>query len=223
MTDHLSARAATAPAAAPARPTAAAMGGRRRIHGGWVAMVVAGLVAAVANVALLTDRGPSATVVVIEGNIPPGTPVEALAFHTAELGIDDPGAMNLVTPEQLSGGLTGLVTAGRLGDGSVLRADDLRIPPDDVPAAMSIPVERARAVGGAVVVGDVVDVIAEVDDEVVVVVDGAAVLDVVVPDTGLGASGTGHALTLAVTDEEALALSAALRTGPLDVIRTDGG
>ncbi len=215
MTDPASATL-TRPAPAAAAPVSR----RGRLHGGWVVMVLAGVLAAAANIAVLTGGGPTALVVVVQGDVPPGTPVAALTFREAEVGIDNPAEMNLVTADQLAGALDGLVTAVRLADGSVLRADDLRIPPDDAPAAMSVPVEATRAVGGAIAVGDVVDVIAEVDDAVVVVVDGADVLDVIAPTSGLGAAGTGHALTLAVTDEEALALSAALRTGPLDVIRS---
>ena len=79
--------------------------------------------------------------------------------------------------------------------------------------------DRARGLVGA---GDVVDVLAEVDDVVVVIVDDAEVLDVATGGEGF-ASGSSLAVVLSVDEDDAIALSTAMRDSELDIVRTAGG
>ena len=88
---------------------------------------------------------------------------------------------------------------------------------------MSLPIPAEHAVGGRLVAGDRVDVIAVRDGRATYLVTAAPVL--AVPDgdarAGLGAL-RAFAVTLAVDDAEALRLAAALRTDDLEVIRSTG-
>ncbi|WP_370324894.1 RcpC/CpaB family pilus assembly protein [Euzebya sp.] len=199
-------------------PDAAPGRARRPLHGGWVLMVAAGLIAAVANYALLTGDDPTTAVVVVEVAAPAGTPVEDLAVAARPVPIDDPAANLLVVESQMAS-LAGTVTTARLEAGTMLRITDLRVPAGEGRGAMSLPVDPARAAGGLIVPGDVVDVIAGDDEEVDYVVTAVEVLDVREPGSGVGQIGGSHAITVSVDADQALALAAALRAGDIDVVR----
>lgn len=92
---------------------------------------------------------------------------------------------------------------------------------------VSVPVDLARSVGGRLVPGDEVDVVATfgtgTDSYTALVVSGARVLAHDRAKGGLSAGG-GDVLTLAVRDRtEALALTHAFTAGQLNLIRTTGG
>lgn len=184
-------------------------------------MVAAGLIAAVANYALLSSGDPVVDVVVVQADAPAGTPVEDLVVATRALPFEDPGAHHLMTEAQL-GSVDGTVTVGRLQAGVILRPSDLRVPAGEGLGAMSIPVDHTRAAGGLIAAGDAVDVIAGDDDGVVYVVTGVEVLDVLQPGTGVGQVGGTYAVTVSVDPDQALALAAALRQGDVDVVRARG-
>jgi Flp pilus assembly protein CpaB len=89
---------------------------------------------------------------------------------------------------------------------------------------MSIPVEAAHAVGGALAAGDRLDVI-EVDEggQARYVVSGVEVLAVNRPDSGvIGAAGSSSSLTVAVDARQALRLAAAIRGQRFEVVRSTG-
>lgn len=186
-------------------------------------MAVAGLVAAVANLAVLTGGSDLVEVVVVAQDTPPGTPVAQVAVRTTALPGQGDHVERLVTPTMLEGDLADLATGQRLAAGSLLRQDDLEAVATTGAGAMSIPIDPGRAVGGSLVRGDVVDVLAAVDGEVVAIVDGADVLAVTAGGGGLGGASAGHAVTLSVSDEQAMSLSRAMRAGELDLVRTTGG
>ena len=87
---------------------------------------------------------------------------------------------------------------------------------------MSVPIDAGRAVAGAIAPGDVVDVLAEVDEDVVVIVDDAEVLDVASGGEGFASAST-LAVVLSVDEDDAIALSTAMRRSELDIVRTAGG
>jgi Flp pilus assembly protein CpaB len=89
---------------------------------------------------------------------------------------------------------------------------------------MSIPVEAAHAVGGALAVGDRLDVI-QVDEggQARYVVSGAEVLAVNRPDSGvIGAAASSSSLTVAVDARQALRLAAAIRGQRFELVRSTG-
>jgi Flp pilus assembly protein CpaB len=184
-------------------------------------MIAAGVIAAAANYALLTADDPSTEVVVLASAAPPGTPVAELDLQVTSLAIDDPQQHGLVDRATLDQ-LLGTTTTGRLAQGALLRVDDLRSPQADDARAMSLPIGTARAVGGLLQPGDRVDVIAGGADGADYVARDLAVLDVGEGGGGL-AGAAGYAVTVSVDADEALRLARALRTGDLDLVRTEAG
>lgn len=192
---------------------------RRPLNGGWVLMIGAGLLAAVANYTVLTWDEPTTEVVVLTEGAPAGTAVSDLQYAAERVAIDDPGRHQLTGPSHLPS-LTGMVTAIRLEAGVMLRRTDLRVPAGTGLGTMSLPVDRTRAVGGLLAAGDRVDVIAALDGPADYVATDLDVIDVVIPGTGVGQPGDGHAVTVAVDSRQAVALARALRAGDIDVVRT---
>jgi Flp pilus assembly protein CpaB len=87
--------------------------------------------------------------------------------------------------------------------------------------AMSIPVDRARAVNGDLAPGDRVDVVVAGDDAVSIVVADAEVLGVD-DDDALGARRGEVRVTLAVDARESQLLAAALADGDFVLTRVTG-
>lgn len=199
--------------------------GRRPLNGGWVLMVAAGLVAAVTNFALLTIDEPPSDVRVVTAAAPAGTPLSELSTSVEQVQLDNP-EQYLLAGSALPDG--DLVTAVPLDAGVMLRSSDLRTAVGSVAGAMSIPVPQSRAAGGLLVPGDRVDVIAPRQGggesvSVAYVVTDVTVLGVSSPGEGLGASGTGYAVTVEVDADQALLIAAAIEGGSLDVVRTARG
>lgn len=197
---------------------------RRRLHGGWALMVAAGLIAAVANYALLTGGDPGTRVAVLTADAPVGTPVGDLQIEMRAVPLPDPGA-HLLADQRVLDSLEGQVTAAALPAGVLLRATDLRVPGGEGEGAMSLPVDASRSVGGLLQPGDVVDVIAGEEAAALVARDLQVIA---VGDAGGGALGSvgGSSITVSVDADQALALAQALREGPIDLVRTaraDGG
>ena len=88
--------------------------------------------------------------------------------------------------------------------------------------AMSLPLDINRAVGGELAVGDRVDVIGVDDAGPHYIATDVEVLDVPGARAGTFGATDGFAVTLAVDDEQALALAGALAEGELHVLRSTG-
>lgn len=195
---------------------------RRPLNGGWTLMIAAGLIAAVTNYALLTMDDATVAVAVLDADAPAGTPLEQLDIRMADMVIEDPHAHRLADDAALEA-LAGQVTATRLEAGVLLRTSDLRVPSGEGLAAMSLPIDTARAVGGLLQAGDRVDVIAGADEAADYVVRDVQVIEVSAASAGLGGVSGAYAVTLSVDGAQALQLARALRAGDLDIVRTEGG
>lgn len=119
--------------------------------------------------------------------------------------------------------LRGSVATRTIASGEPLLDSDLRTV--DTPAglrAMSIPLDVNRAVGGELAVGDRVDVIGLDGRGPHYIATDLEVLDVPGARASTFGATTGYAVTLAVDDEQALALAGALEHGDLHVLRSTG-
>lgn len=213
QTTQITGEGTTASSGAPSRRV------RGPLNGGWVLMIGAGLLAAIANYAVLTMDAPTAEVVVVDQTAPAGTPVSQLRVSVQRLAITDPSRHGLAVGPQLPA-LAEMVTAQRLDAGVMLRHSDVRPSAGSESGAMSIPVDATRAAGGGLQSGDQIDVIADSGGTADYVATGLDVLDVVIPGTGVGQTGGGYAVTVAVDAEQAVALARALRAGEIDLVRT---
>lgn len=193
-----------------------------RLSTGHVLMVLAGVVAAVANYAALTQGEARTTVLVADTEIAAGDPLEPDALSVAEIDAGGPLADRLVAASERAH-LADAVAAARVEPGEPLRRSDVQ----DAAApgeqrAMSVPVEAAHAVGGALRPGDRVDVIETGDAEAAYLVTDAEVL--AVPERGDSSLEglSGFSVTIAVSANEALQLAEAVHEGELDVVRATG-
>lgn len=86
---------------------------------------------------------------------------------------------------------------------------------------MSIDIDSLRAVGDRLKAGDLVDVIATVDDEARYVVTGIEVIEILGTSSSFGGSSE-FAVVVAVGDGQALEIAAAMSAGSLDLVRSTG-
>lgn len=201
----------------PRRPAGTTVGRGPRVHRGWLVMVVAGLLAAVGNYMLLTGSAPGVQVAVVAADTPAGTPLPEVAIRYATIDVDDELAEPLVTAAELDAAGESM-TRVRLPEGALLRHTDMGAP-DTSGGAMSLPIDASRAVGGDLVPGDTVDVLADLDGQVQVVVAAVEVLAVTRSGGGLSGVGSAFAVTLAVESDDALVLATALREAEVDLVR----
>lgn len=220
---------ATALRSQPPAPTPAAPPPRRRSRVGRVSRAaaltwLAGTLAFVLSASVLRDRAERVEVLVAARDIPAGIELTTGMTRSIELDADSPLATTLV----LSSGLRpGMVVRGVITEGSPIRTADLVAATEgDRLRSMSIPVERANAVGGVLAVGDRVDVIHVVDGTPTYVVAGVQVIDVASSQSGRGLTGGGGAagffVVVRVDARQALALAGAMDKGGVQVIRSTG-
>ncbi len=210
----------TAPA--PSRPSPPRRSRLSRLSAGHAVMLLAGLVAAVANFAVLRGHSDRVEVLVAGVDLRAGQTVTADQLETRAVALEGAVLEALLTPAELTGGE--VVATAPVAAGSPVRDGDLRAAAAaDGQRRMSLPVDPARAAGGRIAVGDRIDVIRTVDGRSGYVVSGAPVLEVRDPDgpATLGGSGT-LALTIAVDAGAALCLAGAIEDGALDVLVSTG-
>lgn len=189
-------------------------------------MVLSGLLTFVLVVSAMGGPEARLTVLAARGDIPAGAPLSRDILRQVELPADSDLARATVQLERLAGGEH--VAARPIAAGELLRPSDLGAGPvsgADRLRAMSIPVKRERAVGGALRVGDLVDVVDVVEGTARWVVAGAQVIEVPKSASSRGivreVGGTYH-VVVEVSDEEALALAEALTHDSVSVVRSTG-
>jgi Flp pilus assembly protein CpaB len=207
------------PAGGPRRPAS-----RSRLSFGHVVTLLTGLLATVLVFSVLRERDASFRAATAGAEIRAGTTVEATALRMVDVRVPDGVRGRLIDPASL-GRFRGWIATRTLQPGELLSRGDLR--PPAAPSAlraMSIPVEAAHAVGGALAAGDRLDVI-QVDEsgQARYVVSGAEVLAVNRPDSGvIGAAASSSSLTVAVDPRQALRLAAAIRSQRFEIVRSTG-
>lgn len=209
---------------APVQPPAALLSRLRwsrwsRAH---VGIVATGLLAGALNLAALHERDTSVSVLVAARALEPGARLEPGDLAIAQVGAATP-LLEALLPAGDERAQGWLVPHG-LQAGEPVRLSDLR-PPSWAGGhrAMSVPVEAEHAVGGALRSGDRVDVVGVADGRASWVVLGAEVLDVPDEDPQGGLGGvSAYAVTIAVTEAQALRLALALREGQVEVVRSTG-
>lgn len=153
-----------------------------------------------------------------------GQTLKASDLTTARLDLPSEGlarrAFTAVSP------LVGAVVVAPLSSGELVQASQVVRGLADSRLEVSVPVERARAVGGALRPGDVVDVASTVgsgaDAYTEFVVRAARVVAVDGPKGGLSTA-AGDVITLSVASPtEALAVTHAFTAGQINLVRVTG-
>lgn len=195
-----------------------------RVPAAQILMVVVGVVAFVANLAVLGSAENTVRVAVAATDLATGTRLDpSLHVSWVEIGAEERVVDSLVTGSETSK-LSGAVLVSPMSEGDVIAERDLA-PAEavDRSRAFSIPVRIEHAVGGALVPGDRIDVIA---------IDGGAARYVVaaievmaVPaggQRGAFSSAGAYYVTVAVDDRQALEIARSLAAGDVRIVRSTG-
>jgi pilus assembly protein CpaB len=194
-----------------------------RFSAGHLVMIVAGLVGMLLTLALLRNADHRVEVAVAAHDLRAGDVVTARDLRYERVRMDD-DLLGTVLDRDAVGELDGAVAIEAVAEGELVARTDVRpAAAPDLLRAVSIPIDRARAVDGALVPGDRVDVLLAAEREVAVVVADAEVLDVSQPSNGgLGSVDQQFTVTLAVDGRGAQLLTAAITDGDLLLARSTG-
>lgn len=195
---------------------------RRRPSVSHVLIALAAVAAFTLNFFALKDRDETVLVAVADQPLSIGAPLSAgdVRFVPLESGF---AAIDTLLREPALASRQGWVLDRSIEEGELVAISDLIQPgASDGLRSMSVPVDVEHAAGGAVVVGDRVDVITVRDGAPSYVVANVEVISVPAESgSSLGGFAAYH-LVVAVDEEEALRLAAALDSGSLEVVRSTG-
>jgi len=193
-----------------------------RLTASHLLMVLAAVLAFATNLMVLRGQEETREAVITTDRIEAGRVIVPTDLTVAEVDVDD-GLFATLLPGQQSQALVGMVATRTIEAGHLLSVDDIR--PAAAPSAqraISIPIEIEHAVGGGLVAGDRIDLIAVGESGPEYVLADAEVLEV--PSTARGSltGATGFFVVVAVDDQQALAVAAAIRSGEIEIARSTG-
>ncbi len=185
--------------------------------------VAAGLATAVLFLTWARGQEDLAPVVFAAGEIRAGTLVEHDDLRVTEIA-SDPMVTAAVLPASEIDALAGQLATRTIAAGDPILRTDLRpVVTEDGRRAMSFPLAQANAVGGDLVVGDMVDVLVVTDDATRFVAEAVPVL--ALPDgtpAGLVGGSSAWWVVLAVEDREALEIANGVENGTIYLLRSTG-
>jgi Flp pilus assembly protein CpaB len=197
---------------------------RTRLASGHLLMVFAGLLTFVLVANALRSRNATVEVLVASADVAAGALVQPANTRPVELAASSSLRSSIVTPQELREGRW-VATRRIVADEPVLRSALARPAGPNGQRAMSLPLPAEHAAGGAIQVGDRVDVINADGPQAVYVVRNAEVIGRSAPKgtSGLTSSSSGQFyVTIAVDAEPALRLASAIRAGKLEVVLSTG-
>jgi Flp pilus assembly protein CpaB len=187
-------------------------------------MLLAGVLGVLLTLSVLRAADDTQPILVAERDLAPGTVVQDASVRVARVHADDAVLGTLFSAVDADA-LRGQVVLAAIRAGEPLTRSTVRAASTGAaPRVMSFPIARARAVGGALVRGDRVDVLA-VDERkrAEYVLSDAEVVDVDAPASGaLGGIGDNVTISLVVDADDAPALAVAVDAGSLMLVRATG-
>jgi Flp pilus assembly protein CpaB len=211
--------------ATPAAPPPRRRRVTSRLSTGHVVMLLAGLLAALANLALIRSSNETVPVLVAREDIAVGTVVGPDMLRTVDARLDGGVLATLVGLDRVrSGYLDGKVATAAVPAGSPLRLGDLRPTATSTPdeRRIAIPIDESLAVGGAIAVDDRIDVIQVIEGVPRYIVAGARVLATADPGGSAIGSASDFFVTIGADPETALCLAAAIDGGGLTLVLSTG-
>ena len=212
--------------AGPTRPKNRRRQLRGRLSFGHWMMVVCGLLAFVFTASALRQETPTMQVAVASRDLAAGSVLQTADVELLVVDADSALAETVLAAGDLNGSYR---LAERIVSGDPIRRSALLAGGDgDAPAgrSMSIPIDRANAVGGALRVGDKVDVLAVFGDQARFILTDTTVL--ALSDTGESSGGLLRAgtdtyfVTVGVDENSALSVAEALKSAELQIVQATG-
>lgn len=188
-------------------------------------MIVAGILAFIANLAILRAREEVVLVAVAARDINAGVTIdETVHVDYVELNGSDDVLAPLVLASEIAA-LDGFILSSPMRVGEMFTQSELVASVNRIDQrAIALAVGRDHAVNGDIDVGDRVDVIWVDADVARYVVTGVEVIDTSNGDRSGGAFAGSQtfSLTVSVDDVQALKLAEALNSGQIEVVRSTG-
>lgn len=194
-----------------------------RISSAHILIVAAGVLAFVANMALIRPPADPPLVAVAATDLLPGTVFDpATHVTTVPMSTDEATLDALVVPAEADL-LAGSVVRRLVPAGAPITDDVLEAPTTSEGwRLMSVPLDVTHAAGGAIGPGDRVDLVAVDDGVASYVVTGVEVVRVPPDRRDALSVSSGYFLVVAVDDEAVLRVAAALDTSSVHVVRSTG-
>jgi Flp pilus assembly protein CpaB len=195
-----------------------------RVSTGHVVMVVAGLLGALLTLSALRAADDTRPVLVAARDIVPGTVIDSRWLRVSNIHADAAVLATLFDANAIDE-LRGQIAVGRIPAGSLVTHDDVRsTTAGKAPRAMSFPIPITRAVGGALVAGDRVDVLSVEHNtgRSNYVATDASVLAFSNHGGGALQGSDDASITLAVEPAVAARIASALETGSVTLVRATG-
>jgi Flp pilus assembly protein CpaB len=191
---------------------------------GHVVMVLAGALGVLLTLSVLRAADDTRPMIAVARDIAPGTVIDSRALRITRVHVDGAVRATLFDATALES-LKGKVAVERISAGSLLGRNALRTATDGgVPRAMSFPIPRSRAVGGALVVGDRVDVLGvrRNTGRSGYVATDVQILAFASRGSGPLEGSDDASVTIAVDSGEAARLASALEVGTITLVRATG-
>lgn len=185
-----------------------------------VTVVLVGLAAFALNLSLLNAKAATQPVAVAAVDLPAGRHITAADLQYSSIQAPASLVATLVGRDDAAG-IEGFVLSKAIGAGDLITRSDLRPPgaPSEL-RAFSIALPPERAVAGALLAGDRVDVVAADDGAAAYLAGGLEVLAVTGGEGGIGLSS--FSVTVAADSETILRLAAALEASTVSLVRSTG-
>lgn len=193
-----------------------------RASAGHVLVVVAAVLAALANFAILRAGDETVRVAVAATELLPGDVVEASWLRFVDVRVSSDVLETLIEHGRTEAA-AGAIVVSRVPAGDLVRWSDLTDPgAESGLRAMSVPVDPAHAVGGRLRAGDRIDVIEVTAEGATYIALGLHVLDVADRTGGALGGLSPYSVTVSVDAETALRLANAMRSDAIEIVRSTG-
>jgi Flp pilus assembly protein CpaB len=187
-------------------------------------MALAGVLGALFTLSALRAADHTRPMLAAARSIAPGTVIDSTSLRVTRVHVDR-GVLATLFDESDLHALRGRVAVEQIPAGALLTRDAVRgAATGDAPRAMSFPIPRSRAVGGALVSGDRVDVLSVLRNS-----GRSGYVAVDVPVLAFAGRGSGPlqasddaSVTLAVASDAAARIASALETGTITLVRATG-
>jgi Flp pilus assembly protein CpaB len=195
-----------------------------RLSTGHVVMVLAGVLGVLFTLNVLRAADHTRPMLAAARDIAPGAVIGSRSLQVVRVHVDDQVLATLYDASDL-GALRGDVAIAHMSAGALVSRDAVRAAASgEAPRAMSFPIPRSRAVGGALVVGDRVDVLSvrRTSGQSAYVATDVQVLAFSSRASGPLQGSDDASVTIAIDADSAGRIASALETGSITLVRSTG-